>query len=392
MSRRDVGTYRKTRALPPWPDLPVRGARRRRRGARRRRMRGAAAALAVGLIGLAARGGMPNASAQEAATPGFERRPYVGIGAGITRLEPDSPTRSLSVADESSAGVHAYAGYDLTRWLSAELYFADLGEAGIDFLGTDVGDVGYRVYGINAVAWLYNADGGFGPMADDGSALARRRGMSLFLTAGIGGLDNDSDLDYRRDHAAHASFGGGLEYGFGNGVALRAEVQSYDADAQYASLSVLKRFGGSSAAAPAAVARSRPPEPVAPVAPPAAAPEVVEVNEMFRPIVPPYLYFEFDSATLTAPSRTKLDAFVDEVRDTDFVLNLRGHTDSIGPERYNLELSRVRAAAVREYLLSTGLPADRLSIEGYGETRPISTNSTPQGRADNRRAEIVLGR
>ena len=360
-------------------------------------VRGALASLAIVLIGAGVQDALPEAAAQD--DPSFSRRAYVGIGAGASRLEPESPSDSLTVADESSVGVHVYAGYDLTRWLSAEIYFADLGEAGIDFRGTDVGDVGYRVYGLNAVAYVLGT-GGFGPFAGAGEGPATRRGPSLFLTAGIGGLSNDSELEYRRDYGAHVSFGAGLEYGFDNGVALRAELQSYDVDAQYASLSVLKRFGGARAAA--AAPRSRAPDPVpatapevpAPVAPVAAAPKEVPFDgqTMFRPIVPPYLYFGFDSAELTPETRAKLDAFADEVGGTDFDLALGGHTDSIGPEAYNYGLSERRARAVREYLVGRGIDPARLDTDAWGETRPISTNATPEGREDNRRAEISLTR
>ena len=113
---------------------------------------------------------------------------------------------------------------------------------------------------------------------------------------------------------------------------------------------------------------------------------------MFRPIVPPYLYFPFDSATLTPEATAKLDAFVRIVRDTDFDLDLGGHTDSVGPAGYNVVLSERRARAVREHLLGRGIDPARLDVDGWGETRPISTNDTEQGRAENRRAEITLVR
>ena len=371
----------------------------------RRRVRGALATVALGLIGAGVQSALPTASAQDDVE--FARRPYVGVGAGITRLEPDSPSDSLSVEDETSAGFHVLAGYDLTRWLSAELYFADLGEAGIDFLGTGVGDIGYSVYGINAVAYLVNSRGDVGPLAGADSSLATRRGLSLFLTTGLGGMSNDSDLDYRRDHDLHVTFGAGLEYGFDNGVALRAELQSYDVDAQYASLSVLKRFGGPRArtAAPERRVAERPdvvPEVAeatpAPAAPAAALPvdappaRPYDGPTMFRPIVPPYLYFPFDSATLTPDSVRELDAFVELVRDTDFGFDLGGHTDSVGPEGYNFVLSERRARAVREHLLGRGIEPARLDVDAWGETRPISTNATERGRGENRRAEITLVR
>jgi OOP family OmpA-OmpF porin len=71
-------------------------------------------------------------------------------------------------------------------------------------------------------------------------------------------------------------------------------------------------------------------------------------------------------------------------------LRIEGHTDSTGDVARNLELSNRRAEAVRaRSCRSTASSAERLSDGGLGQTRPVSTNDTPQGRADNRRAEFV---
>lgn len=71
---------------------------------------------------------------------------------------------------------------------------------------------------------------------------------------------------------------------------------------------------------------------------------------------------------------------------------IEGHTDSRGSDANNLELSRERAQAVREYLVTQGVSADRMQAVGRGESQPIATNDTPEGRANNRRVEIVVGK
>ncbi len=69
---------------------------------------------------------------------------------------------------------------------------------------------------------------------------------------------------------------------------------------------------------------------------------------------------------------------------------IEGHTDNVGTERYNINLSKKRAESVRRYLIKNfHLPADSLRCEGYGEARPIAENTSAEGRSKNRRVEIV---
>ena len=73
--------------------------------------------------------------------------------------------------------------------------------------------------------------------------------------------------------------------------------------------------------------------------------------------------------------------------------SVEGHTDSFGSDASNNDLSQRRADAVRAYLLSqTGLPENRIAAIGYGESRPIATNDTAEGRAKNRRIDLVIRR
>jgi len=86
---------------------------------------------------------------------------------------------------------------------------------------------------------------------------------------------------------------------------------------------------------------------------------------------------------------TKLERVIREFPGA--TISVEGHTDSRGDEEANLVLSRRRAVAVREYLLTNvALSADRISSVGLGETRPIATNDSEEGRARNRRIEVTL--
>ena len=274
-------------------------------------------------------------------------------------------------------------GYDIERWLTAELYFADLGEAEVGFLGESVGEVGYQVFGASALAYLYNNRSG-SLFSHSTTGLHRREGLSLYGRFGIGGMQNDTELDYRRDYASHAVFGLGVEYGFRNGFAVRAELQGFDTDARYASASILKRFGQVRTMAPVAVV-PKVIEPAPVVTPP-------EAPTQFRPIVPPYVYFAFDDASLTDQAKEKLALFVAAMDDseTDLNVHIEGHTDWIGGESYNDALSLRRATSVRDELVALGVDSDRIQAVGLGESFPISSNRTAEGRAENRRAELRL--
>lgn len=103
------------------------------------------------------------------------------------------------------------------------------------------------------------------------------------------------------------------------------------------------------------------------------------------------ILFDVDSYALKAVTRTnadKLSKTLNKYDDTE--IRVLGHTDNTGTEKYNLELSKRRANAVHEYLVSKAVSEGRLSDTGYGETDPITTNETVDGRELNRRVEIVI--
>ena len=70
-------------------------------------------------------------------------------------------------------------------------------------------------------------------------------------------------------------------------------------------------------------------------------------------------------------------------------VSVEGHTDSIGSDAYNQKLSERRAQAVRDYLVSQGIDAARISVKGWGKAKPVASNKTEAGRAENRRVEII---
>ena len=102
------------------------------------------------------------------------------------------------------------------------------------------------------------------------------------------------------------------------------------------------------------------------------------------------IHFHTASAELYEASKAGLDRLAEALlRHPRLRLEVGGHTDAVGKDEDNLLLSERRAKAVYDYLILRGVPADRLTYRGYGETRPIDTNDTPEGRAQNRRTTLT---
>jgi len=120
---------------------------------------------------------------------------------------------------------------------------------------------------------------------------------------------------------------------------------------------------------------------------PLAAPLFVEEQ---KELVLEGVFFKLNSAELTLNSTEVLRQVADSLLAwPDVRMEIGGHTDSSGREQYNVELSYRRAASVRDYLISQGVPAGRLVVQGYGESDPIADNNTAEGRAKNRRVGLT---
>jgi hypothetical protein len=124
---------------------------------------------------------------------------------------------------------------------------------------------------------------------------------------------------------------------------------------------------------------------IVPSAPPKvqiAVPDRIELREKVQ--------FAKDSARILEVSHAVLDEAVAEIQAHPTIRKIRveGHASADGNDAHNLDLSARRAASVREYLVSKGVPADLLVAEGFGETRPIADNETSEGREANRRVEL----
>jgi OOP family OmpA-OmpF porin len=102
-------------------------------------------------------------------------------------------------------------------------------------------------------------------------------------------------------------------------------------------------------------------------------------------------FFDFDKFALKPAGKAKLEDLVSKLIGTDIeVVVATGHTDSVGSDAYNQKLSMRRANAVKAFLVSKGIPADRIFTEGKGESKPVASNKTSDGRAKNRRVDVEV--
>jgi outer membrane protein OmpA-like peptidoglycan-associated protein len=101
------------------------------------------------------------------------------------------------------------------------------------------------------------------------------------------------------------------------------------------------------------------------------------------------IFFETGSDKLKSSSKTQLDDLADILKQyPEAKLEIDGHTDDVGDDANNMQLSQKRCESVKSYLVSKGVAAERLTAHGYGETMPIADNKTAEGRAKNRRVEL----
>jgi outer membrane protein OmpA-like peptidoglycan-associated protein len=113
--------------------------------------------------------------------------------------------------------------------------------------------------------------------------------------------------------------------------------------------------------------------------------------EVGRPIVLNNIFFAFDKDALTTASYPELERVLEYLQSGRIQkIEIAGHTDSKGPDEYNLNLSKRRARSVYNYFLSNGIDRSRLESVGYGESKPVDTNDTDEGRKKNRRVEFKV--
>ncbi len=344
----------------------------------------------------------------------FTKRVYVGLGGGVSFMSPNENDTGYVLDQDSDTAAKAYLGWDFAKKWAVEGHVATLGDATFvqgpgESLTPPEGAIAYQAVGLSALYHLYNSQGDLG--------YEDRTGFAVFAKLGVGMLDTESDdLEVEQLEDAHLLLGLGLEYEFESGLALRAEYEAFDEDAQMATVGLLWRFGGghdASAVSTVPVASSSPDTDSTSSESDAitdtdldGVPDLLDAcpsTTAGRPVdnrgcpeadqvqfgVLEGVTFESASATLTADAQSILDETASQLlRSPEIRIAIMAHTDNQGSAAGNLELSKQRALSVARYLVSRGVAATRIRPEAYGESRPIVSNGTREGRAINRRVEL----
>jgi len=320
--------------------------------------------------------------------------------------------------DDRDFGYKLFGGYQFGKFLSVEGGYLDLGKYGYtaEMIPAGTVDAEIRVRGLNLdlVGYL--------PITDQLSAFARAgvnhaKVKGTFMGTGLATVTtpttSERDTNYK--------FGFGLQYFLSESFGVRAEAERYrindslgtKGDVDLFSVGLVYRFGATAAVAQPVRQQAAAPAPQ-PVPAPAPAPvrdtdsdndgvvdrldrcprtpAGVTVDANGCPEVLMVLTgvnFAYDSSQIDASSVRILDEAVSALNEADSVrIRIVGHTDSRGSEAYNQSLSVRRANAVRDYFVSKGISAARLSTSGEGESRPTASNNTDDGRFQNRRVEL----
>lgn len=344
------------------------------------------------------------ATAVHAAEPGF----YIGASGGQTTVDQDAKDLGIDTGfsgidnfniDDDDMGWKAYLGYQFLPWLGVETGYVDFGSVSNSRRANN----GNRV---KAQADLTGWTGFLVGTLPIGP-------VDLFAKVGAIGLELDGDIDVNGSKRSNnetdtqLAYGIGAAYNFGDGHwGLRVEAEGFDDnevdDFYFLSAGITYRFF-SDKVAPVAAAPTPAPEACAdadndgvcdsvdqcPNTPSGVRVDNIGCNCDYSLD----LEFAFDSAKLSANDIAQLDEISAVLTNPKVGSNIKGmiegHTDSVGSESYNLSLSQRRAESVANYLQSKGVVLNgRFEVMGYGEAKPIASNDTAAGRAQNRRVVI----
>ncbi|NRB40620.1 MAG: OmpA family protein [Pseudomonadales bacterium] len=332
-------------------------------------------------------------SGEKAFTPCF----YAGAGLGASFLAPDTSDSSWRVDKSNDLSFKAYIGYHFAQDWFTEIAYADLGEARFSSNRSLIEDE-ESIHSKTPSFFV----GYFLPFDE---WLNTSLPIDTFVKVGVASISSSSSsplLNVESKDSILPAMGIGLEWAMLERWYLRSEYERFSADAGLLSLSVNFRFGGQRYQT-----KEIPPEAVVPIPVIAEAIEVAQAEQtitdtqcfneategcsLFYAQFKNSIRFDSNSKSLESSSYKLLTGVVDALKKVPHLdIEIQAHTDSIGSETFNQNLSENRARSVYDYLVSHGINESRLSSKGFGESQPRASNDTLEGRSLNRRVDFVV--
>lgn len=338
---------------------------------------------------------------------------YIGAGLGQSRSSIDDQRLISSLMnngatsvnftkDERDLGYKLFIGKQLNENFALEGGYFNLGKSSFSALGnpgTLNGEVGFQGVNLDLLGRV-NFTERFSFIANIGmhytEAKAHFNGNRLYA------VTNPNPTESK----LNGKYGLGLEYQMTQALAVRAQVERHRVndgvqnrgDVDLYSISLVYKMGQP---APQRIIPYVAPEPMpAPVSAPLVITETMPAPVVAKPAPVPVsekinfsaeALFDFDKSVVKPQGKVALDQMLDSLKNMNTeVMVTVGHTDSIGSDEYNQSLSIRRAEAVKAYLVSRGVGADRVYTEGQGERQAIADNTTSEGRAKNRRVIVEV--
>ncbi|UGA56644.1 outer membrane beta-barrel protein [Vibrio sp. VB16] len=307
---------------------------------------------------------------------------YIGGKTGWTHFSGSCEPLSLD-CDKEAMGGGLFLGYSINDWLAIESGYDYLGKAKATYPSSSESSINAsnstKVQGVE-----------LGLKAD--YYLADR----LNIFGKVGGfrwqaeqkMQEPNRSNRNTDDGTSLMLGTGLEYQLSDQLRTRLEYQWFDdisgSDVSFLTVGLAYTFGSTDKATPVTEPEVTIVEPEA-IEPEVIEPEVVSINELSS-----YALFKFDGTTLSSEADGHLSPMLKRLQDhSEAQLFIIGHTDSQGSASYNEQISLQRAQSVASYFENNGIAANRIQVEGRGESEPVADNSTLEGRALNRRTEVI---
>ena len=345
---------------------------------------------------------------------------YVGGGVGASSLTPEVPANSFLLSNETSAtGYRLFVGYEIFNKSNLEFVYTDLGEATFSHQvqpGLEIGGISYAALSILGSYDVYRP-------------IER---LGVYVKAGLTTIRNESTsaaIPFNQGTNMQFNYGIGAQLKIFKGLSVRADFDQYSSDANLISFSLMKEFTLRSKrlgrlflpsdkdddGVPddqdlcpntprlSVLNISGCPDESAPIQSVKEAPGLIYeddpvTNDEFHAAQEEIdsldllsIDFKGGTAELTDVAIIILDLLADILLEYEGVqMRVQVHTDNVGTPEHNLRLSKKRANTIKNYLISLNVNATRIYAQGFGESKPITSNETSNGRARNRRVGISI--